>query len=181
MPRVSDPTFLTRAGAHRRWLLERDARLRPDSSLSAAKAELDTIDARYRSQFTGFVDSEKFGISAVPLEESLVGPLRPGFAVLLAAVGFILLIACANVANLLLARATSREREMALRKALGATGGRLIRQLLSESLLLSFLGGILGVALPPQCSPALRAFSPGPCRDWLKPASMPPVLIFRFC
>jgi putative ABC transport system permease protein len=162
MPRVSDPTFLkpeqVRTGA---GYLNVIARLRAGASLASAKAELDTIDSRYRSQFTGFVDSEKFGISAVPLEESLVGPLRPGFAVLLAAVGFILLIACANVANLLLARATSREREMALRKALGATGARLVRQLLSESLLLSFLGGILGVVLAAAMLPALRAFSPG--------------------
>jgi putative ABC transport system permease protein len=162
MPRVSDPSFLrpeqVRTGA---GYLNVIARLRSGASLAAAKAEFDTIDARYRSQFTGFVDAEKFGISAVPLEESLVGPLRPGFAVLLAAVGFILLIACANVANLLLARATSREREMALRKALGASGGRLVRQLLSESLLLSLLGGILGVTVATAMLPALRAFSPG--------------------
>ena len=162
MPRVSDPSFLrpeqVRTGAGYMNVI---ARLRPGESLASAKAELDTIDARYRSQFTGFVDAEKFGISAVPLEESLVGPLRPGFAVLLAAVGFILLIACANVANLLLARATSREREMALRKAMGASGGRLVRQLLSESLLLSLFGGILGVALAAAALPVLRAFSPG--------------------
>lgn len=162
MPGVSDPSFLrleqVRTGA---GYLNVIARLRPGESLASAKAELDTIDARYRSQFAGFVDAEKFGISTVPLEESLVGPLRPGFAVLLAAVGFILLIACANVANLLLARATSREREMALRKAMGASGGRLVRQLLSESLLLSLFGGILGVALAAAALPVLRAFSPG--------------------
>jgi putative ABC transport system permease protein len=162
MPRVSDPTFLrpeqVRSGAGYLGVI---ARLRSGETPASAKAELDTIDARYRSQFTGFVDAEKFGVSAVPLEESLIGPLRPGFAVLLAAVGFLLLIACANVANLLLARATSREREMALRKALGASGGRLVRQLLSESLLLSLFGGVLGVALAAGILPAVRAFSPG--------------------
>jgi putative ABC transport system permease protein len=162
MPRISDPPFLkpeqVQTGA---GYLSMIGRLRPGASLTAARVEFETIDARYRSQFTGFVDSEKFAISAVLLAESLVGPLRPGFAVLLAAVGFILLIACANVANLLLARSTSREREMALRKALGATGGRLVRQLLSESLLLSLFGGILGVALAAAILPALRAFSPG--------------------
>jgi putative ABC transport system permease protein len=162
MPRVSDPTFLrpeqVRSGAGYLGVI---ARLHSGVTLAEAKAELDTIDARYRSQFTGFVDAEKFGVSTVPLEESLVGPLRPGFAVLLAAVGFLLLIACANVANLLLARATSREREMALRKALGASGGRLVRQLLSESVLLSLLGGILGVMLAAGILPAVRAFSPG--------------------
>lgn len=162
MPRVSDPTFLhpeqVASGAGYLGVI---ARLRPGETLGQAKVELDTIDARYRSQFTGFVDAEKFGVSTVPLEESLVGPLRPGFAVLLAAVGFLLLIACANVANLLLARATSREREMALRKALGASGRRLVRQLLSESVLLSLVGGVLGVALAAAILPAVRAFSPG--------------------
>ena len=162
MPRISDPAFLrpeqVRSGAGYLGVI---GRLRTGESLAPAKAEFDTIDSRYRSQFTGFVDAEKFGVSAVPLEESLVGPLRPGFAVLLAVVGFILLIACANVANLLLARATSREREMALRKALGASGSRLMKQLLSESLLLSLLGGTLGVALAAATLPVLRAFSPG--------------------
>jgi putative ABC transport system permease protein len=162
MPRISDPSFLrpeqVRSGAGYLGVI---ARLRAGVTLGEARAELDTIDARYRSQFTGFVDAEKFGVSTVPLEESLVGPLRPGFAVLLAAVGFLLLIACANVANLLLARATSREREMALRKALGASGGRLVRQLLSESVLLSLLGGVFGVVLAAGILPAVRAFSPG--------------------
>jgi putative ABC transport system permease protein len=179
MPRVSDPAFLrpeqVRSGAGYLGMI---ARLRSGESLAAAKAELDTIDAHYRSQFAGFVDSEKFAISAVPLGESLVGPLRPGFAVLLAAVGFLLLIACANVANLLLARATSREREMALRKALGASGGRLVRQLLSESLLLSLLGGIHGVALAASIVPALRAFSPGSVPRLAETRLDAPVLIF---
>jgi putative ABC transport system permease protein len=162
LPRVSDPTFLrpeqVRSGA---GYLGAIARLRLGETLGEAKVELDTIDARYRSQFTGFVDAEKFGVSTVPLEEGLVGPLRPGFAALLAAVGFLLLIACANVANLLLARATSREREMALRKALGASGSRLVRQLLSESVLLSLFGGALGLVLAAGILPAVRAFSPG--------------------
>jgi putative ABC transport system permease protein len=179
MPRVSDPPFLrpeqVQSGAGYLGVI---ARLREGESLAAAKAELDTIDAHYRSQFAGFVDSEKFAISAVPLSESLVGPLRPGFAVLLAAVGFLLLIACANVANLLLARATSREREMALRKALGASGGRLVRQLLSESLLLSLLGGILGVALAASIVPTLRAFSPGSVPRLTETRLDAPVLIF---
>ena len=179
MPRVFDPTFLrpeqVRSGA---GYLGAIARLRSGETLAAAKAELDTIDARYRSQFNGFVDAEKFGVSAVPLEESLVAPLRPGFAVLLAAVGFLLLIACANVANLLLARATSREREMALRKALGASGGRLMRQLLSESLLLSLVGGFLGVGLAAGILPALRAFSPGSVPRLGETRLDAPVLVF---
>jgi putative ABC transport system permease protein len=162
IPGISDPAFLSpeqvRSGA---GYLNLVARLRSGESLASAKVELDTIDERYQNQFHGFVDSGKIGISAQPLAESLVGPLRAGFGVLLAAVGFILLIACANVANLLLARATSRQREMALRKALGASGARLIRQLLSESLLLSLFGGAIGVLLAAALLPALRSFSPG--------------------
>jgi putative ABC transport system permease protein len=179
IPRVFDPVFLQadqlRSGAGYLGVI---ARLRGGVKLAAAKAELDTIDARYRSQFNGYVDAEKFGISAEPLEEDLVGPLRPGLAVLLAAVGFLLLIACANVANLLLARATSREREMALRKALGASSGRLVRQLLIESLLLSFIGGTLGVALAAGILPTLRAFSPGSVPRLEETRLDVPVLLF---
>jgi len=179
MPRISDPAFLrpemVRTGA---GYLNVVARLRTGETLASAKAELDIIDARYRTQFTGYVDSGKLGISAVPLAESVVGPLRPAFAVLLAAVGFILLIACANVANLLLARATSRQREMALRKALGASSGRLVRQLLCESLLLSFFGGAIGIALAAAMLPAMRAFSPGSVPRLADTRLDVPVLIF---
>jgi len=162
LPRISEPTFLTQTQLHSgATYLGVLARMRPGVTLARAQSELDTIDARYHSAFPGYVDASKFGTFVQPLQESLVGTLRPGLAVLLVAVGFVLLIACVNVANLLVARATAREREIALRKALGASNSRLLRQLLLESLLLAMLGGLVGVCLASLVLPLVRAFSPG--------------------
>ncbi len=162
LPRPSETVLLTpaqvRGGASYFNMI---ARLRPGETLQRASAELDAINASYKQQFGSNADATKFGILAQTLEESLVGGLRPSLLVLLAAVGFVLLIACANVANLLLARATARDREIAVRKALGASGGRLVRQLLSESILLSVCGGVLGVLLAAVLMPTLRSISPG--------------------
>lgn len=162
LPRPSEIIQLTpdqvRSGA---GYLDVIARLRSGETLGRAQAELDSINANYKQQFGSYVDATKFGLFAQYLEDDLVGNLRPSLLVLLAAVGFVLLIACANVANLLLARATAREREIAVRKALGASGGRLVRQLLGESIPLSVCGGTLGVFLAAALLPALRSISPG--------------------
>jgi putative ABC transport system permease protein len=136
-------------------------KLRSGNDLRQAQAELKTIDARYRAQFGSYVDATKYELAATSLKDSLVGGLRPSLLVLLAAIGFVLLIACANVANLLMARATAREREIAIRRALGASKMRLVVQLLIESLLLSFAGGILGVLLSGMLLPVLRTLQPG--------------------
>jgi putative ABC transport system permease protein len=137
------------------------ARLKPSETLARAQAELETINESYAKAFPGNADAGKSALSMISLENSLVGSMRPSLIVLLVAVGFVLLIACANVASLLLARATAREKEIAIRRALGASSGRLARQLLTESLLLSFVGGAVGVIVATWCMPLLRLAAPG--------------------
>ena len=124
------------------------ARLKPGLTLTAAQSRLDTLVASLRRQFPADYPPESgWSVHLVPLGETVIGNVRQPLLLMLGAVVMVLLIACVNVANLLLARASARGREMAIRQALGAPRTRLICQLLTESLLLSLLGGIFGLAI----------------------------------
>jgi putative ABC transport system permease protein len=119
------------------------ARLRGGGRLAEARSDLSSIAHRLKQQFGSDIDMTDASVE--PLRESLTGNVRPALLILLGAVGFLLLVGCANVANLMLARAAARERELAIRAALGAGRGRLVRQFLAESLLLALAGGAVGV------------------------------------
>jgi putative ABC transport system permease protein len=133
-------------------------KLRQGVSVTQARAALATLAKRLEAQYPQA--NTGVGINPVPLQEQQVGGMRPALFMLLGAVGFVLLIACVNIANLLLARASGRAREMAVRRALGADRLRIIRQLMTESVLLAIAGGALGALASVWGVSALKAIAP---------------------
>jgi putative ABC transport system permease protein len=139
MPRELSPPLPART-AHN-W--EAIARLRDGVPLARAQDDLSAIAGAIKTQYGDDVDL--VGVSMLPLQDALTSTVRPSLLILLGAVGFLLLVACANVMNLLLAQAAARESELAIRAALGASRGRMVRQFMAETLLLSLTGGAIGV------------------------------------
>jgi putative ABC transport system permease protein len=134
-------------------------RLKAGVPVAQAQAEIDTITRAFQERYPNQYDRE-FGLTLVPAPLEVFGDVRPALMILLLAVGAVLLIACANVANLLLARSDARQKELAIRVVLGAGRGRIVRQLLTESMVLSAIGGTAGAALAYGLTRGLIALDP---------------------
>ena len=159
-PAAFTPAELARRGSH---FLQCVARLKPGVTLQQAQAEMTIIAQRLEKQYP--TTTGRWGCVLIPMREQMVGDTRVILIALLCAAGCVLLIACANIANLLMARGSERHREMAVRAALGAGGRRLVRQLLTESLLLSVLGAAAGLGVAAAGMRLLEKMIPQPMAE----------------
>jgi predicted permease len=153
-------------------------RLKPGVDLKQAQAEMDTISSRLAQQYPE--DDKGWGAVVLPLHADMVSDVRPALLVLLGAVGFVLLIACVNVANLSLARIFSRHKEIAIRTAMGASSSRIVRQILAESILLAVVGGALGLAFSHFGVRLIMAFLAGKLPHSMEASLDLKVLAFTF-
>jgi putative ABC transport system permease protein len=156
------------------------ARLRDGVSLDQARGDLSSIGKGLGAQYAGEGPYVLHDIAITPLQETMTTKIRPALILLLGAVGFLLLVACANVANLLVSQASARDRELAIRSALGAARGRLVRQFLTEALVLSIAGGFFGVLAAVWGVDALIAIAPKDLPRLESVAINLPVLFFAF-
>jgi predicted permease len=171
------PELMKSRGSHGYYVI---GRLKSGSSIQSAQAEIDNIMARLEQQFPE--TNKGWGSTVFPIVADTVRMYDTALWVMMAAVGFVLLIACANVANLMLARASGRQREIAVRAALGASRWRIVRQLLTESVIVALIGGGLGILIGFWGIDALRAGNPGDAAKyaagWYQLGINPTVLLF---
>jgi predicted permease len=176
-PLPMTPELMKSRGNHSYYVV---GRLKPGASVEGSQAEIDNIMARLDQQFPE--TNKGWGATVFPIVADTVRLYDTALWVMMAAVGFVLLIACANVANLMLARATGRQREIALRTALGASRWRIVRQLLTESVIVALIGGALGMLIGFWGIDALRAANPGDAAKfapgWYQLGINFPVLMF---
>jgi putative ABC transport system permease protein len=176
-PLQMTPELMKSRGNHGYYVI---GRLKQGASIAGAQAEIDNVSARLEQQFPE--TNKGWGATVFPLVADTVRTYDTALWVMMAAVGFVLLIACANVANLMLARASGREREIALRAALGASRWRIVRQLLTESVIVALIGGALGILIGFWGVDALRAANPADAAKyapgWYQLGINPTVLLF---
>jgi putative ABC transport system permease protein len=176
-PIALTPELMRRRDSHSYYVI---GRLKPGATIASAQADTDSITARLEQQYPE--TNTGWGAAVYPLVADTVRKYDTALWVMMGAVGFVLLIACANVANLMLARATGRQKEIALRAALGASRWRIMRQLLTESLIVALIGGAFGVLIGFWGVDALRVSNPGEAAQyapgWYQLGINVPVLLF---